>query len=147
MVLIEESLVRWRQVPSPRGLHGCLWVLGHVVLTRGDPQRAAGCFAESLALGREAGDRRGIAQCLEGLAAVATATADSEPRTWSTNAARLLGAASALREALGIPVASVGQPTVERAVADARASLGEEEFLSAWARTAPGASGRGTSAC
>ena len=49
------------------------------------------------------------------------------------HAARLLGAATALREALGTPLTLSEQVDVERLVAPARAALGEERWAAAFA--------------
>jgi len=48
-------------------------------------------------------------------------------------AARLWGAAEALREAIGAPMPPVYRATYEQAVALARAQVGEEAFAAAWA--------------
>jgi len=130
--LLEESLVWWAKLRATRGRHWSLWELGQIVLTRGELQPAAAYFRESLMLCREAGDRPGIARCLEGLAAAAAVTT-SESVTWSIRAAQLLGSAASVREALSPPVLPSDGPTVERAVVAARARLGEEAYASAWA--------------
>jgi predicted ATPase/DNA-binding CsgD family transcriptional regulator len=126
--LLQESLARWRDVGATRGPQWALAELGHVALAQDDRVGAAACFRESLALCREAGDRRGVARCLEGLAA---ASGDDPDETWARRAARLLGKATDLREATGVPVSPLERPTHERATADARARLGEEAFATA----------------
>ena len=50
--------------------------------------------------------------------------------TW---AARLWGAAEALRETMGTPISPVYRADYERSVAAARAQLGEQAFAAAWA--------------
>jgi non-specific serine/threonine protein kinase len=127
--LLEESVMRWRVVQATRGPHWALAELGHIAIARGDSERAATCFAESLVLNREAGDRRGVARCPEGLAA---AQPGRGPAAGQRRAARLLGAAAALREAIGIPVSPLERPTFERAGAVAR-SAGEAAYVTAWA--------------
>ena len=64
-------------------------------------------MAESLALRREMGERLGIAECLEELAAVAAGS--GEP----ARAARLLGAAEAIRMAIGAPLPPYDRPAHE----------------------------------
>jgi hypothetical protein len=81
---------------------------------------------QSLALRRALGEPLGIAQCLEGLAL----TADRDRAAW---AARLLGAAEAIRERLGAPLPPVDRPEHDAAVAAARAALGDDGFAAAWA--------------
>ena len=72
--------------------------LGTVAHAQGDDGRATALYEESLTLCRELGDKHGLAECLEGLAGVAVAQQHLE------RAARLLGAAAALREAIGAPL-------------------------------------------
>jgi non-specific serine/threonine protein kinase len=74
-----------------------------------------------------------MAECLEGLAAVARA--EGRPR----RAAHLWGAAEALRAARGAPLPPCEQGPYERDVAAARTRLGAAGFAAAWAQ------GRGTS--
>ena len=65
---------------------------------------------------------------LEGLASLEAGQGDP---AW---AARLWGAAEALREAIGAPMAPVDRPDYDRAVTAARAQLGERAFATAWAK-------------
>jgi hypothetical protein len=69
-----------------------------------------------------------ILLCLEGLARVAVAQGRMG------RAARLCGAAAALREDMGWPLPPVKRAEHERTVAAARGALGEEEFAAAWVR-------------
>jgi hypothetical protein len=89
---------------------------------------AAAHFCESLAFWRQDGNRQGIATCLDGLAAVASGQGDPE------RAARLLGAAAALRENRSIPLPPVERADLDRVMAGVRASLGEAAFAAAWAQ-------------
>jgi hypothetical protein len=74
------------------------------------------------------GDSKGlIPSCLEGLADVVAAQGEF---TW---AARLLGTAEALREALGTPLPPVDRAAYEHLVAATRAQLGGQAFAAAWA--------------
>jgi DNA-binding CsgD family transcriptional regulator len=67
----------------------------------------------------------GIAGSLRGLASIAALAG------YSARAARLYGAAEAVREAIGAPIPRHHSPT-ERAIAKARAALGEADFAVAW---------------
>ncbi|MDP8922862.1 MAG: tetratricopeptide repeat protein [Chloroflexota bacterium] len=125
---LEESLDWWAKLRVTRGPHWSLAELGYVALAQGDPQRAATCFARSLMLCRDAGDPRGIAQCLGGLAATATARTPDERRPAALCAGRLLGAAAALRDAIGVPVSPLDRPTFELAMRTARAAVGQKDF-------------------
>jgi hypothetical protein len=68
-----------------------------------------------------------IPPCLESLATVAAAQSEL---VWAVH---LLGAAEALREAIGTPLPPVYRLDYERVVAKARAQLGNEHFSRAWA--------------
>ena len=98
-----------------------------MALCQGNYGRAAALLEESLGLVRSLGDKRGIAECLEALASVAAHTGHSE------RAARLLGTAQALREAIGAPIAPADYASYERTLAVARARLDEDAFSAAWA--------------
>jgi hypothetical protein len=63
---------------------------------------------------------------LEGLAKVAGA------EEAAARAARLLGAAEALREAIGAPLPPVERADYDRSVDTVRAGLSEEAFAAAW---------------
>jgi hypothetical protein len=93
----------------------------------GDWDMAAACFAESLAIWREPGSWRQIVEALEGVAEVA------EARRQPHRAARLFGAAAALRESGGWPLLPVYRADLEQSVAATRAALDEEAFAAAWA--------------
>jgi hypothetical protein len=101
--------------------------LGTVAHAQGDDSRATALYEESLTLRRELGNTHGLAECLEGLAGVAVAQQHLD------RAARLLGAAAALREAIGAPLSPREQARYERDLSAARAGLGEVAFAAAWA--------------
>ena len=88
---------------------------------------------------RELGDQHGLAECLEGLAGVAVAQGHLE------HAARLLGAAEALREATGAPLSPRERVRYDRDVSIVRAGLGEAAFVAAWATGIPSSRTRCTS--
>ena len=91
---------------------------------RRDYARAEALFAESLRSRREYGDKRGIVGCLNGLASVAAATGRF------ARAARLFGAAEALREEVG--AAPRHRHRSGSAVAQTKSALGEAAFAAAW---------------
>lgn len=96
--------------------------LAITALTQGDHRRAAALYAECLQLAREARDQWGIALGLDGLAGAAALRGDpSSVRL----AARLYGAAEALRAALSLSVEPNERAEREVPVAAARATLGE----------------------
>jgi hypothetical protein len=89
--------------------------------------RAAILYAQSLTLFHALDDSYGAARCLDGLASVACAL-NAHGR-----AARLAGAAAALRESLGTPLPPIDRVVVEHDMARARAQLGDAAFAAAWA--------------
>jgi hypothetical protein len=106
--------------------------MGLTLWSQGDATQAAACFRASLSLRHQMGERLGLgrlglAECLEGLAAVAIGQGEAG------QAARLSGAADALRQALGAPIPLVDRPSQEATVRAARAMLGTPAFDAAWA--------------
>jgi DNA-binding NarL/FixJ family response regulator len=79
-------------------------------------------YAESLALLQAVGNRHVIADCLEGMAAVAHA------RGRPARAARLYGGAAALREEIGAPAVPAYRAIHEANVAAIRSALGDTAF-------------------
>ena len=128
--LYEESLDLSRQHGGPWSIATDLSNLAEVARQRGDRRRATRLEREAVALYQEVGDEARIAGFLEG---VAGASADA------VGAARLLGAASRLREVTGVPVEAFNRQEVERTEGRTRAALGEAGFAAAreagWALT------------
>jgi hypothetical protein len=98
-----------------------------VARAQGDYEGARALYRESLGILRPAGEQRGIARVLEGLAGLAAAEDQAE------RAARLFGAAEALRAAIGAPLPPGDRVRCHRGLALTRAALGEEAFAAAWA--------------
>ena len=94
---------------------------------QGELARAITLFQEALGPLQELGDRWMLARSLEGLAAVHSL--QSEHR----RAARIYGAAEALRETIGAPVNISLRPDYDYRVADACRALGATVFEAAWA--------------
>jgi tetratricopeptide (TPR) repeat protein len=117
--------------------------MGYVALAQGDGARAAACFRESLMIWRELGNKYGIATCLEGLAGVASAkgvptgqghrATPAQHLEGAQRAARLFGAAEALREAVGGTTVPANRADYDRNVAAVRAQLDEATLTAAWA--------------
>ncbi len=101
--------------------------LGQIAQDQGDYDRAKTIHTESLILCRELGSKRNIALCLEKLSGVAGAQGEPE------RAARLLGAAEALRHVIAAPMGAADRANYEQFVATVRAGLDEDTFSAAWA--------------
>jgi hypothetical protein len=101
--------------------------LAKVIAAQGDTTTARVLYEESVLLAMKADDKLNIASALEGLASI---VATQGAYTW---AARLWGAAEALRQAHGLHFYTLLRTRSERYVAAARADLGEQAFASAWA--------------
>ena len=123
----EAALLEQRAIDDRWGMGVSLVRLGYAARDRGDTAPALALFTEGLALVTELGDRRIIALALDGVAGLAIAWGQPE------RAARLFGAAAALREANGLPVDPAHRAAQGRDVAAARAALGEDAFAAGWA--------------
>src|SRR5262249_39680077 len=105
--------------------------LGFVAQHLGDYPLAASRSAEALSLARELGLKRMIAESLAALAGPQIGV-DASPAAMA-RAARLLGAAEALREAIGFDWGAADRPVHERTAAAVRSQLDEAAFAAAWA--------------
>jgi predicted ATPase/DNA-binding CsgD family transcriptional regulator len=130
---LEESLVAARQGQSPTDVALQLNNLGIVALRQGDDAQAEVRHREALLLTREVGAHEPMACALEGLAGVIAARGRPE------RAARLLGAASALRAAIGSPRIAQFEEEYARLTPAVQEALGAEAFAAAIAegRAAP----------
>ncbi|MFN8591164.1 MAG: helix-turn-helix domain-containing protein [Thermomicrobiales bacterium] len=124
--LCEEALALQRGIEDDWGLSVSLGYLGLLAGERGDYAAAAMAHRESLQLRWAAGIWEDIAASLGDLGALAATVGRGR------QAARLFGAAAALREEMGRVVIMLPERTVfERAEACARNELGEEAFAAA----------------
>lgn len=96
------------------------------MLLQGDYARAMDLYCESLALHLTANNRINVAECVEGLAAVAHAMGEM------TQAAQLIGAAEALRANMHAWILPADRAEYDIVRAAVRAALGEERFAAAW---------------
>ena len=125
--LIEEALALQIEMGSRRGIALGLQGLGVLTLFQDDHVTARTLYEECLALCRKINYLWLIPSSLEGLAMVAFTQGDP---AW---AARLWGAADALRDALGAPLPPVYHADYSRTVVAARTQLGEKAFAALWA--------------
>jgi predicted ATPase len=124
--LLEESLELFEKLGDLAKRAECLDTLARLAFTQGDLSRAAGLHGESLAVWNRLGNREGIAAALEGLACTRAPQRPGE-------AARLYGAAEALREVTGSPLSDAERTAYDSAVAAARAGVAPDEWEEAWA--------------
>ena len=122
-----QGLAAYEEVGHRPGVGTALGSLGDVAAAEGDHLAARGFYQRSLAIWRELGLRHYAATNLELLATRV------DPGQGGIRAARLLGAAEALREAIGAPLLYAWREEVHRGVAALRDALGEEALAAAWA--------------
>ena len=118
----EESISLLRDLDAPRQLASALHNLGHTCLHLGDAEQARALFEEGVALHQAQQNTPGIAECLIGLAALAT------NEGLPADGARLLAAAVALG---GERVTTAWEATrleYEEALTRARNGLTEQAF-------------------
>jgi predicted ATPase/DNA-binding NarL/FixJ family response regulator len=102
--LLRASLRDFRELVYPWATAWSAWGLGTTLSAQGRQAEAGPLLAEALRIYTDVNDLRGVAQCLEALAHVASEQAHYE------SAARLIGAAAALRERV-----AARQPDAEQA--------------------------------
>jgi predicted ATPase len=99
--------------------------LGQTALGLGHLDEAARWLEQALARSRTLSDQAMQSWCLAGLGSVAALSGQPQ------RAAQLWGAAERLRQSIGCRSAPAARATYERAMAQARAQLGEEAFAAA----------------
>ena len=125
--LLNESLAVHEQADDKPFIFFTLLYLGDLARLQGDYDLAAAYYRRSLKLHRKRGAKLEVADRLEGLAKVAGSQRQSK------RAARLFGAAQALRDQFGTPQIPVEQADYDRNLAAVRAALGDGAFTAAWA--------------
>jgi predicted ATPase len=120
--LFQESLELLRELGDTSNVARSLFNLGAAVLQLGRHREALSHFRESIALSREMEDKEDLAWCLEGFAALAAAEENPE------RAARLLGAADALLDAMGGEFKPFERRLHEETVAATRSRLAPHSF-------------------
>ncbi len=120
-----EGLAQFQELGDTAGIARSLNYLATVAQEQGDIFRAAALYEQSLALDRALGYPESIVCSLEGLAATAVV---GQP----ARAARLYGAAAALREAIGLPLLPTDRDRYDRSVAKVRQQMDKAAFVAAW---------------
>jgi predicted ATPase/DNA-binding CsgD family transcriptional regulator len=122
---LESSLARFQSIDNAWGIALATGNLGILAHDQRRFDRAAELTADALTRFQAQGDRWGVAAYLEPAARSAVARGQYEL------AARLFGAAAALREAVGIAVKPVYQSSYDLILMTVQAALGEPSFLTA----------------
>ncbi len=122
---LEEARQAQRHIGHEWGRALSQIYLGHIAQAEGDLRVAAVLYRETLEIVDELGFQPGI---VDALASIATLEAGHQP----VRTARLLGAASALRERGGMQLRLPERKLYERSEAVARLSLGHDAFAKAW---------------
>jgi tetratricopeptide (TPR) repeat protein len=123
---LEQSLALARQAGAAFTTGDVLGDLADVARRQDDLAQAEHLGREQLTMWRQVGVRGFLAGGLEGLAFTAAAGSHSE------RAARLLGAATALRESMGAPQRAWWREHTKLQVKAAQATLGEERWAAAF---------------
>jgi predicted ATPase/transcriptional regulator with XRE-family HTH domain len=123
--LHQESLAHFASSDYPTGPPAAYHGLGVAALGLGDSNAAACWFVQGLALSQAENNLASLAWCLAGMASAA-ALGEAPER-----AACLWGAAEQLRQSIGCRIAPAARTIDERALAVARAQLGDEAFAAA----------------
>jgi predicted ATPase/DNA-binding CsgD family transcriptional regulator len=118
--LLRDSLRRARDMAYPWALAWSAWGLGTVMLRRGAVDVASSLLGEALTTYEAVDDRRGVAQCLETFAEVACT------RAAYRTAARLLGAAAVLRQALAASVSGDERDRLSKVEATVTQAIGPD---------------------
>ncbi|HET7055625.1 MAG TPA: tetratricopeptide repeat protein, partial [Thermomicrobiales bacterium] len=121
-----EALVVYRQLEDRSGTAQTLHNLAEVLRDRGDYPEAISAWQESLALRSVQGDRVGVAECLTGLARVATAAGLHD------FAARLFAAAIRLQAETGVSLPPNERDAQEKAIAELRRVSPAADFQRSW---------------
>jgi len=128
--LADEALTGARETGEKAAVARALNLLGRIAYQEGDSNRALALHREGLTLFRELGEPLGIAQSLERLSLVAASRERYEA------SARLLAAATALRERMGSSMPPVDRPEYGRTLNLVRAALTGDSFTLIWAEAA-----------
>jgi hypothetical protein len=120
--LMTDARDGFRRIGQPWGLAWAQLSLGLASVVTGDTRAAVAPITESLELRWAMHDHRGLAECLELLASLASAHEDVE---WS---ALVHGAAELQREANGLPILPFLEPLHAQSVESLVLAMGQERF-------------------
>jgi tetratricopeptide (TPR) repeat protein len=124
--LYEQSLAAFRELNDRPGIAASLADLGNLAREQKNYRAADKLYRESLAVFHDLEHKRGIARVLESVACSAAAQTQAE------RALRLAGAATALRQTIGAPLAPLEQAKLESSLEIARRELTTSASRTAW---------------
>jgi predicted ATPase/DNA-binding CsgD family transcriptional regulator len=125
---LETALLFQRDAGYATGTVLALGDLGDLARDQGDHARAMALYRDALALGQDNPGTRVVSDVIEAVAILAAAVGEAE------RGAKLLGAAEALRERIGLRFrVEENQEALEQAIDATRAALDEQAFTAAWA--------------
>jgi non-specific serine/threonine protein kinase len=132
----EEGLRLRREIGDKWGIAVSLANFAWIALHQDDIGKAGTLLMESLALRREIEDRGGMAWCIEKLAKINILYGQKKSQVQAIEnfrrAARLFGAAAALRAPVGSVIDQADQSEYDRDLEVLRKALGKETFLNFW---------------
>jgi DNA-binding CsgD family transcriptional regulator/uncharacterized protein HemY len=122
----EQSLNIHRELGDLQNSSLALTNLGLVLYLKGNLIAARTNFEQALKAHQELGSKPGIAETLEGLAGVASAEGSTQ------QAATILGASEALREAIGAPLPPADQAIYQNVVKEINSQMKKGDIDQAW---------------
>ena len=117
-----EAIELYRQADDPKGLHNAYYSIGCEEVEEGNQQKAHSAFAESLRYADRGYNPLGVAGAIEQIAGLATSAERA------AEAARLAGAAQAIRGRIGTKVLPGEHQFIESLHSELRRSLGKAGF-------------------
>jgi predicted ATPase/DNA-binding winged helix-turn-helix (wHTH) protein len=124
--LYEQALTIFRELDDRWGIAGTLADLGSLAREQGECPTAHSMYRESIKTFQELDHKRGIARVLEYFAGLAAIQLEPE------RSLRLAGAAAALRQSIGAPLAPAEQAKLETNLRPARQALPNAVSSAAW---------------
>jgi predicted ATPase/DNA-binding winged helix-turn-helix (wHTH) protein len=124
--LYEQGLAIFRELGDRWGIAGTVADLGSLARQKRNYPMAHSLYRESIKIFQELEHKRGIARLLECFACLAALQLDA------VRSLRLAGAATALRQSIGVPLTPAEQAKLESALDPARKMLSDTASAMAW---------------
>jgi predicted ATPase/class 3 adenylate cyclase len=124
--LKERALQTYRALGDKWVITLVAWSLGKIVAAQHDHEAARACFREAVMLGRELGNRWSVPYALEGFGDIAL------ERGEGARAATLYGAASTLRESVGLSFSPAERSAYDATLARIQRLLSPAQYQAHW---------------